>query len=895
MSYLMNKVISHHFWKRLISFLTLSVLLMGLPAQAQQILQQKVSLPQTERSLLEIIKKLEKSHEITFSYDESVLPKTRLKFDKKDWQLRNLLKAIEAQVPIEFRYLNRQIILRKKKNTKVTLSGTIKVAGQQLPGATVYLPELNIGSATDANGYYSLLLPPGRYISIFSFIGHKQENRTLQLKDNTLIDVNLNPSINQLGEVVVSASQKNQIEVLKTTQMGVHTVDIQQLHRMPALIGETDVLRSIQTLPGVQNATPGTVNFSVRGGTYDQNLVLLDGIPIYNTAHSLGFFSFVNPDAIDQVTLYKGNIPARYGGRLSSITDMQTSNDLVKKFNLAGGIGLFSSRLSINTPLGKKVSLRLAGRISTNALINLFQTPSKDLTQPPSNRIHNAVSDYTDLVTSVLIKSSERDQVKLTAILSKDEFEGVELFADQKFNWKSTGLAINWQRQFNSSFTGNFNLHYYHLNQGYTSESSFSVRSNNDFITRTFGRNGVTYQWQGGIDQIGGKVDFTYRISPKSQLNFGSDVTRHRFRPGEILGGQGLDDFTLPNYHSLESGLYVMHRLDLTAKLRINYGARVSGFYNVGGNRYVYNAAQNLIETQSFGTGELMDAFFGFEPRVNVRYQLNSNTSLKASYNRNYQYLHQVNHSSVQLPTNIWLPANNNIAPRFVDQFSLGYFTKLDKEGKFDFSVEAYLRLMHQVIDYRDHADLFLNDDLTTEIHTGTGQAYGLELMLRKKGKKLNGALSYTLSRVEFEIPDINQGNSYVPRYDRTHNLSLNLSYELGRRWQVASTFTYMSGASITLPQGSFTINNESYHYFTERNAFRLPHFMQWDLGITLKSKQKRRWQGEWSFGVTNVLNRRNPLTVYRNQGFNPNSNNSRFLNMYLAGWLPYVTYRFKF
>ena len=884
-----------HWWKKTGVAILGCFLLSIFPLTAQQILKQNIQLKHSEYTFLEVLQDLQQTQGVRFSYDERVLPSEKIKFNKKQWQLQDLLKKLETHSKLEFHYLNGQIIIKKRKDAKVKLSGTIKAAGKQLPGATIYVNELKTGSVADANGHYSLLLPPGKYTSIFSFIGHQRKNRLLDLENDTSLDIHLNPEINKLNEVTINGQKKIRVDFLNSPQTSAHKVDVQQLSRLPMLVGETDLLKGMQTLPGVQNATPGTVNFSVRGGTYDQNMVLLDGIPIYNTTHSLGFFSSINPDVIDQITLYKGDIPARYGGRISSITDMQTSNDLVEKFNLSGGINFLNSRLSINTPIGKKASIRISGRISTSAIINLFHKSNDNINAPPVNRIHNATTDYTDLIGSVLLKPTQRDQVKLSTMLSQDDFQGVDLFNNRKFNWKSTGLAINWQRKFNSSLTGNFNLHYHNLIQGYLLENVLGFGLNGNSIQRTFGVNGVTYQWQAGIEQIGAKMDFSYSTSAKSKLNFGTYFTKHRFNPGKTFNSRGIDNITLADRHSLETGMYLMHQLKLSPSLEINYGARLSGFYNIGGNKYIYDEAQNLTTIQNFNPGELMDSFFGFEPRLNIHYQFNSNVSLKASYNRNYQYLHQLNNSAVQLPTNLWLPSSNNVKPRFTDQFSLGYFQQLDKKGSLHFSAEAYVRLMHRVNDYRDNTNLLLNDDLATEIRTGVGQAYGLELMLRKKGKKLNGAVSYTLSRTVFNIPGINQGKSYVPRYDRLHNLSLNISYKLSRRWHVASTFTYMSGASITMPQGGFTVNNRPYNYFTERNAFRLPNFIQWDINLTLKSKKRRRWQGEWVFGVTNLLNRHNPLTVFRNQRYSGIRNNNKFTNMYLSGWLPYVTYKFKF
>lgn len=892
-----RKTWSGHWWKKLGVVITGCFLLSIFQLSAQQILKQRIQLKHSENTILEVLQDLQQNQGIRFSYDERVLPNKKIKFNKKQWQLQDLLKKLETQSTLEFHYLNGQIILKKRKGAKIKLSGTIKAAGQQLPGATIYVNELKTGSVADANGHYSLLLPPGKYTSVFSFIGHQRKNRLLNLENDTSLDIHLSQEIDKLNEVTINGQKKIRVDFLNSPQTSAHKVDVQQLSRLPMLVGETDLLRGMQTLPGVQNATPGTVNFSVRGGTYDQNMVLLDGIPIYNTTHSLGFFSSINPDVIDQITLYKGDIPARYGGRISSITEMQTSNNLVEKFNFSGGINFLNSRLSINTPIGKKASIRISGRISTSAIINLLHKPSDDISAPPVNRIYNTMTDYTDLIASVLLKPNKRDQIKLTTMLSQDDFEGFDLIPNHTFNWKSTGFAINWQRKFSPSLIGSFNLHYHNFTQGYLLESVLGLGSGGSGVSikRTFGINGITYQWQAGIEQLGGKMDFNYHISPKGSLSFGSYLTKHRFSPGKTFNSRGIDDITLADRHSLETGVYLMHQLKLNPSLEINYGARLSGFYNIVGSKYIYDEAQNLTTTQNFNPGELMDSFFGFEPRLNIHYQLNPNVSLKASYSRNYQYLHQVNNSSVQLPTNLWLPSSNNVKPRFTDQFSLGYFQQLDKKGNLHFSAEAYARFMHRVTDYRDNADLFLNDDLATEIRTGTAQAYGLELMLRKKGKKLNGAVSYTLARTMFNIPGINQGKSYAPRFDRLHNLSMNVSYELGRRWRVASTFTYMSGASITMPQGGFTVNNRSYNYFTERNAFRLPHFIQWDINFTLKSRKRRRWQGEWVFGVTNLLNRRNPLTVFRNQRYSSSRNNNQFTNMYLSGWLPYITYKFKF
>ena len=884
MNYPMNKESFYHFWRKFTSFLTLCFLIATLPAQAQQLLQKRVQLKQSDGSLLEIIQELEQHHGVTFSYDESSLPKFRFKLTKKYWQLKELFKTIEGQVQVEFRYLNGQIILRKTKKAKVNFSGTIKVDGEQIPGATVYVPELNIGSATDANGYYSLLLPPGRYNSVFSFIGHQPESRVLELEQDTSMDINLYPTIDQLAEVVVSAPQSALIDLLSLAQTGVHQIDIQQMKDLPTFVGETDISKGIQTLPGIQNAHVGTSNFSVRGGGYDQNLILLDGVPIYNTAHTLGFFSVFNAHTLQNARLYKGSLPAQYGGRLSSVLALETREGNQENIKIQGGIGVISSNLAIDGPIGKKVTFMVGGRygypsLFLNALdkIGAFLSPSEFISGT-GNKMN-----FVDLNARINLKLNPNNQVSITAFGAQDHFHSQAILRDNTYDWGNLGGAVNWRHRFNARLLSNIKYFY---NQ---SQYSYQQASDSDH-----------FKWSSGIQQQGVKADFDYQFSSRNQLHFGVALTHLYLNPGKLDNLNENNDViastALETKQVVEGAVYLGHRFSWN-KWQFNYGLRLSSLHNIGpGLERIYDNNQNLVKQQRYLPGEVMSAFYGLEPRASIRYLLHSNASLKASYTRTYQYLHQVSDASVGFPVDAWLPANRNIKPRFAHQYALGYFLTLGKDAGYEFSTEAYYRHSHRVIDYVDNAQLFMNDAIETQISPGEEVAYGLEFLFKKKKGRLKGWLGYTLAKVARNTPGINNGQTYAPNYDRRHNMTLNTTYDLTKRWRISASFQYMSGAAATVPTGEFVFNNQVFNAYSARNNHRLPAFHQLNLSIILRSKQQKRWQGEWVLGVNNVYNRENVFSLSR-----PDTQlgswriNRQLFQMSLFGLMPYISYNFKF
>ncbi len=871
--------IRSHCWRKKLIILFWLVSTIPLSVQAQQIFQKNIQLQRTQGTLSDFLKDLSHDEQINFSYDETILPATIFQLNRKHWVLQDFLKQLEKQSNIQFKYINGQILL--KRASKKTLSGIVKSKndGEQLIGATIYVKELGVGTTTNAYGFYSLTLSPGEYTIIYSYIGYHTMAKKLYLEENTRLDVHLVSSIDALDEVVVRAPEEDELGHFKNIQMSAHKMEIAQIKSIPMLAGEADVLKSIQYLPGIQTANTGTAGFSVRGGGYDQNLILLDEAPVYNISHSMGIFSIFNTDAIKNINIYKGNIPAKYGGRLSSVVDIRMKEGNNQRFSLNGGIGLTSSRLTVEGPIGKEVSYIVSGRygylgFTANQLASYFSSLNP---QSASFGKNNEISFY-DFNAKINVKLNENNQIYLSTYIGNDHFFNDVVFENNTLDWGNQTATLRWNHVFNPRLFSNFTLIYSNFDYAYV--------INNDV------RN---FKWSANFKQIGTKIDFDYFINPQNTLAFGGFATRHQFSPGIITplnDSSVVKPFSLDVRQAIESGVYLSHHLKIGQKLSVKYGARFSAFHNIGdGNKYTYDQEFNLVNQESFASGEVMHQSFGLAPRVGFKYQLNRYSSLKASYDRTYQYLHLVSNSSVGLPTDVWLPVDNNVKPRIADQVALGYFRGF-KGGKYGFSAEIYHKWLTQVIDYKDNADVFLNENIATQIRSGNGQAYGIELLFEKKKGKLSGWVSYTLSKVQRNIQGVNNNETYSPRYDRRHNISLVAAYDLSKRWQLSLNYAYMSGIGITVPQGVFVTNGKPYNYYSPRNSFKLPDFHQLDIGVKLKSNQKKRWRGEWTFGVTNAYNRENALTLYIQHQENAKTN---IYKLFLFGLMPSIQYNFKF
>ena len=852
-----------------------------LYAQNDPLLSKSIQIKKQSGFIKDYLKLLRQNYSIKFSYDDDVIPQKHVKIKPGKWSLHHLLTKLFRGTTLDHQSVYGQIVLKRNTHTKVTLSGTIKNKndGEHLIGATIYIKELGVGTTSNTYGYYSLTVPIGKYTVLYSYIGYHTMVKKLNMKESTLLDINLASSIDALDEVVIRAPDEDEIGNFKNIQMSAHKMDMERINSIPMLAGETDVLKSIQHLPGIQTANTGTVGFSVRGGSYDQNLILLDEAPVYNISHAMGIFSIFNTDAIKDINVYKGNIPARYGGRLSSVVDIRMKEGNSQRFSLNGGIGLTSSRLTLEGPIGKQVSYIVSGRYgylgyTANQLASHFSSLNPQIQSFGKN---NEISFY-DLNAKINVKLNKNNKVYFSTYTGNDHFFNDVVFENNTLDWGNQTATFRWNHIFSPRLFSNLTLIYSNFDYAYV--------INNDV------RN---FKWSANFKQVGAKLDFDYFITPKNTLTFGVSVTRHQFSPGIITpinDSSVVRPFTLDTKQAVESGIYLSQHLKIGSKLSLKYGLRFSAFYNIGeGIKYTFDQEFNLLAQNNFSKGEIMHQNFGLAPRVGMKYQLDSYSSIKASYSRTYQYLHLVSNSSVGLPTDVWLPVDNNVKPRIADQVALGYFRSF-KNGQYGLSAEIYHKWISQVIDYKDNADIFLNQNIETQIRSGVGQAYGIELLFEKKKGKLTGWISYTLSKVQRNIQEVNNNQTYSPRHDRRHNASLVASYKLSKRWQLSFNYSYMTGIGITVPQGIFVSNGKPYNYYSPRNSFKLPDFHQLDIGIKLKSNQKRRWRGEWTFGVTNAYNRENALTLYIQHQENAKTN---IYKMFLFGLMPSINYNFKF
>lgn len=865
--------------KKICIYSILLILILPCRTNAQQnrdLLDREVEIERTEGTILEFLKDLKKLENLSLSYDERNIPNKRVRIERGKTSLKSLLELLFKGSGIQFKSLGKQIVIYPKDPPeKTTINGKIKSAadGEYLPGASVYIRELQTGVAANAYGFYSITLPPGEYTFVYSFVGYQAYERTVNIVTNLSMDIELSEGLERLDEVVVLAERAN--ENIINSQVSSHSIEMQQIRSMPVLGGEVDVLKGIQFLPGIQSANEGTTGFSVRGGSYDQNLILLDEALVYNPSHAVGIFSVFNPDVIKDVQVYKGGIPARYGGRLSSVVDIKMKEGNDKALAITGSIGLVGSRLTVESPIGKNVSVLLSGRYgyvgqTAKKLAEWANVDSYD---------QNAEIDFYDLNAKVNIKLSDKDHLYLSTYTGDDHFKNDVVFADNTLDWGNQTATVRWNRSFGPKLFGNLTFVY--------SDFDYAYIENNDI------RN---YRWTANFKQKGAKLDFDYFISPKHELNFGLAVTDHDFAPGSIRPNNEnsiIEPFDMDNRQAIESAIYLSHEHKISPRFLANYGVRVSGFHNIGaGTKYYFDDnRETLLRTEEFDEGEVLNENFRLAPRASLTYIIDDKNSVKASYNRTYQFLHLVTNSSVGLPTDVWLPVDNNIKPREADQVALGYFRNL-QDNALRFSAETYYKRFNNVIDYKDNADLFLNNNVETQIRTGTGEAYGVEFLLEKRKGRWNGWTSYTLSRVTQQIDEVNQGKEYSPRYDKRHNLSLVVSYELNKKWQLAANFAYISGGGITVPLGFYNSAGRPYNYYSERNAYRLPAYHQLNISGTYKFRPKGKWQSELVLGITNVYDRRNYFSFYVNHQENART---RVLKSYLFGLMPSINYNFRF
>lgn len=759
-------------------------------------------------------------------------------------------------------------IIPISKSQNFSLNGTItdSKTGEQLIGAIVIIKEIpNTGAAANSYGYYTLIIPKGIYTVLVRYVGYENFEQKIDLDKNILLNLSLEPKGRELKEVEISADKPN--ENVTRTQMGVEKLTMKEIKQIPVLFGEQDLLKTLQLLPGVKSAGEGNAGFHVRGGGADQNLVLLDEAPVYNASHLLGFFSVFNSDAVKDVTLYKGGMPAEFGGRLSSVLDVKMNEGNQKRFGAKGGIGLIASRLTLEAPVVKdRGSFMIAAR---RTYADAFLKLSAD-----SNRRKSTLYFY-DLNTKFNYKINEKNRIYASGYFGRDVFG----FGDQfSFDWGNTTATVRWNHIFNSRIFSNSSFIYSNYNY------RISVQSGD-----------LNVKIGSTIKDLNFKQDYQYFVNNKNRVKFGWNVIHHTFIPGKIEGsGIFANAISNEKRYALESSVYGSQEINFSPLFTVNYGLRITDFRYLGpGTIYTYDTDGEVLTSRYAAKNEVVKTYINLEPRINASYLIDEKQSVKAAYSRTVQNLHLLSNTTSGNPTDIWVPSSNNVKPELGDQYSVGYFRNL-KNNTFELSAESYYKNLYNQIDYKNGAQLAFNQLVEGELVYGTGRAYGIELLGRKKVGKLTGWIGYTLSRTERKFREINDGKYFPARQDRTHDISVVVMYELNKKWSLSTNWVYYTGNAVTFPSGKYQIEGQLVNYYTERNGYRMPDYHRLDFGATYYRKNTDTYESSWSFSIYNAYARRNAYIItFRESANDPNQNEAVQLSLFRL--IPAITYNFHF
>ncbi|WP_458626183.1 TonB-dependent receptor [Winogradskyella sp. PC D3.3] len=766
-----------------------------------------------------------------------------------------------------------------------TLSGTVtdNQSNETLIGVNIIIPDQQTGTVTNEYGFYSITLPSGTYDIQISYLGFKTITETLELNANLTKNYQLEEAAESLDEVVITENLEKLN--IKKPQMSVNALSIKTIKNMPVVLGEVDVIKSITLLPGVTNAGEGSSGFNVRGGAADQNLILLDEATIFNSSHLFGFFSVFNPDAIKDLKLYKGGIPAKYGGRVSSVLDIYQKEGNSKSFHMNGGIGLISSRLLAEGPIKKdKGSFLIGGRSSyAHLFLPLFDIDN--------------IAYFYDLNTKLSYNINTNNNIYLSGYFGRDVFKISDSFEN---SFGNSVVNFRWNHLYSDKIFSNLSLiysdYYYGLQLGF-----------------------VGFDWVSGIKNFNLKYDFKHYISNNFKLDYGLNSMYYKFNPGDISPtdeNSGINPFKLIDKYAFENAVYIDAEHKLSNKFTVSYGARLSMFHRLGQdelNRYennnplTFNEAIGIYEkadpigTDTFSKSDVIESFANLEPRLAMAYQLNDNSSVKASYNRMSQYLHLLSNTSSPTPLDVWTPSGKYIKPQLLDQVAVGYF-KMFNNDMFSLEVESFYKTIKNRIDYIDGADLIANNAIEQVILNGEGRAYGLEILIRKNEGKFTGWLAYTLSKSEQRTPGrtatetgINNGQWYNTPYDKTHDISLTGSYELNKKWSFSSNIIFQTGQPTTFPNGQYQYNDIIIPNYEARNSSRLPSYHRLDLAVNYNPNPEstKKFKGEWVFGIYNVYNRKNAASISFSENRNTGTNEATRLSIF--GIVPSFSYNFKF
>lgn len=730
------------------------------------------------------------------------------------------------------------IVCKAQSDTHV-ISGYVTDAstGEVLPGAAIVVNETGSGTVSNVYGYFSLTLKSGSYSLTSAYLGYEPLTVNVLLDANLRINLALKPESQRLSEIEIRGLSRD--EQRRVPVMGVEKLDAATISRIPVLFGETDPLKALQLLPGISATSEGSSGFSVRGGNPDQNLLLFDEAIVYNGGHLLGFFSIFNNDAIKEVQVFKGDLPATAGGRLSSLVDIRSRDGNMHRFSGVAGLGLISSRLTLEGPVVKEQSSFLVSARRT--YLDAFLPLASD-ENVRDNRLY-----FYDVNMKFNIIAGENDRLFFSTYLGRDVFRN----DIARFDFGNRALSLRWNHLFSNRLFSNLTV----------------VTSRYDYALGTGGEEFQSIQWNSVLDDYSMKYDFTWFPNSSHQVEFGIQSIFHAIRPGHVVSREDnatLNEIRIPSVNSLEHGLYASDTWQFAPRWSLRYGLRFSLFQNIGkGEVYSFDANYNVLDTTFYRSGEIFNTYGGLEPRLGLSWLLSPVFTLKGSYSLTRQYLHLASNSTSATPLDVWFTSSPNIKPQIANQFSLGVFYK-SQNNLWDHSLEVFHKKTSNAIDFKDHPNLLLNKAIEGEIRPGRAYARGIEWLSKYNGRKLSGWFSYTLSKAERESKWINGGKPYLSPYDHTHDISIVVSYNLNSRINFGSNWVYFTGTPVTWPVGRFDFLGSVIPYYSERNAERMPDYHRMDVSVSLKNKPKpeRVWNSEWVFSLYNLYGRRNAWII---------------------------------
>ena len=773
------------------------------------------------------------------------------------------------------------LILTNTVAQRYTISGYVKDKnnGESLIGANIFIKESSVGTVTNTYGFYSLSINPSDYTLVYSYLGYKSRETTISLDRDITLNVELEAAPDSIDEVIIIAERRD--DNIRSTKISNVKISSKVINRIPVIMGETDVIKALTLLPGVISAGEVSSSLSIRGGARDQNLLLLDEAIVYNASHLGGFFSVFNNDAIKNVELYKGNIPAQYGGRLSALIDVRMKDGNNKRFAANGGIGLLSSRLTIESPIVKdKGSLMISGRRTYYDLLMKIMHEIADTI--PELPVH-----FYDLNLKGNYTLNHKHRLYLSGYLGRDVAD-LSLGNDvsSAFNWGNYTATFRWNYIINKKLFSNLTL----LASNYDYEIYNKLKLGRE-------KKEYMFRWSSYLKDYSAKLDFGFYINPDNTLKFGLISTYHDFNVGRVNGKNDTItwQYKIPPIYCIENAIYVSNEQKISDKINISYGMRFSSLHNIGkATSFVYED-YTVVDTNYYKWGEIYNTYGGIEPRLGLAYILSLKHSVKIGYTRTRQYLQIASNSTSGTPLDIWIPSSPNVKPQIADQYSIGYFRNM-KENTLKASLELYYKNMQNQVDFKEFAEPHLNPEIEGELRFGKGRAYGMELMVEKAEGKLTGWISYTLSHSERKTKDIQEKGWYTSPYDIPHDISVVLTYKLTSRVIFSANWVYQSGRPLNAPVARWEYGNLVLPYYPGRYTDRMPAYHRFDLGLEIKGKQKpgKRFESSLSFSIYNLYNRKNANAIYFVQD-DEDLTRTKAMRLSMFRFMPSVTYNFKF